>query len=110
MFDVLDITPEDTTPPALRPAPGVPSARDVQDSILAIARRLGKLKDDELADIERRRLHGMPLHVGVDRVPMAPALSWIELTAPDDDDDAATAASEPVPAVRPPLDIPDWLL
>lgn len=61
MFELFDITPEITTPPASAPAPGVPSARDVQDRIMAIARRMGKLDDSELADIERRRHLGLPL-------------------------------------------------
>ncbi len=106
MFDVLDITPETTAPPAISPAQGVPSARDVQDRIMAIARRLGKLDDMELADIERRRHLGLPLHTAERGIAPAMVTTHAALAEPaerDSEDEIAhehdtLTAKQPAPA------------
>ena len=93
MFDVLDT--ETTAPPApetAMPAQAWPSTRDVQDRIMAIARRMRKLDDSELADIDRRRHLGLPLHAGVVAAPMAMTHAALaepaERDSVEDDEDA----------------------
>jgi hypothetical protein len=107
MFDVLDT--ETTAPPAMQPAQAWPSTRDVQDRIMAIARRMRKLDEFELADIDRRRHLGLPLHAGVVAAPTM-AMTHAALAEPaerdsvENDEDATEhehdtlTANQPAPA------------
>jgi hypothetical protein len=110
MFDVLDT--ETTAPPAMQPAQAWPSTRDVQDRIMAIARRMRKLDDSELADIDRRRHLGLPLHAGVVAAPMA--MTHAALAEPAEREEDATehehdALTEDQPAPADADGLFDWL-
>jgi len=113
MFDVLDT--ETTAPPApetAMPAQAWPSTRDVQDRIMAIARRMRKLDDSELADIDRRRHLGLPLHAGVVAAPMA--MTHAALAEPAEREEDATehehdTLTEDQPAGADAGGLLDWL-
>lgn len=81
-----------------------------QDRIMRIA--AARLAPDELADIQRRREHGLPFldPAPVDVMPLSVFRNWADLAQPPEDDDELQETKIETETQRPEIDIPIWLL